>query len=554
MIHSIEIYDFRMFKDIDFKIGKNITVISGQNATGKSTLLGLIGNSAELKKKQAETVLNTQFRTEFSEIFKASETYDISGSNKYKILFTDYDFQEITDYRLFRTSWPKAPTKSNPNKKRFRVIPYIELKSEDGKRKSKKESKVEWPTLYLGLSRLFPIGEIKNDVSFNELKLDDKNREWLIDSYVRILNFDEDIKELHTSKIKEVGSKNAFAITTNEYDYLVNSSGQDNIGQILLALLSFIELSKKDNFEYSGGLLLIDEFDATLHPSVQKRLFDFMLKISKDFNIQIIFTTHSISLLQYIYLTKTQYNSNELNNSVELVYLTNANGNLKLHRNPNWYLIENDLTESSVIIDKKFSKITIYSEDNEARWFFKNLISRYSHRLNILDINMGYSELLKLRKEDPSYFSGVLFLLDGDVKNDNSDFVKNVLKRYNNILILPGQSSPECILHNYLISLHSEHEYWYICNTQYPEYGFSQRYFNSTSGPFSDKYIKYSKPREKYKKWFNDNLEGFETTNLFEIWATDNKKVVENFEKEFIKQFNYIANNKLIPKIHYNHK
>ena len=126
MIHSVEINDFRMFQNIDFKVGKNITVISGQNATGKSTLLGLVGNSAELKKKQAETVLNTQFRTEFSEIFKASQTFDIPGSNKCKISFTNYDFNTITDYRLFRTSWPKAPTKADPNKKRFRVVPYIE--------------------------------------------------------------------------------------------------------------------------------------------------------------------------------------------------------------------------------------------------------------------------------------------------------------------------------------------------------------------------------------------------------------------------------------------
>lgn len=48
-IVSLKINKFRAFTDAEFTIGKNITVLSGSNAVGKSTILGLLGNSCELK-------------------------------------------------------------------------------------------------------------------------------------------------------------------------------------------------------------------------------------------------------------------------------------------------------------------------------------------------------------------------------------------------------------------------------------------------------------------------------------------------------------------------
>ena len=50
-ITSLTINDFRCFKDSKFTIGQNITIFSGTNAVGKSTILGLLGNSCELKSK-----------------------------------------------------------------------------------------------------------------------------------------------------------------------------------------------------------------------------------------------------------------------------------------------------------------------------------------------------------------------------------------------------------------------------------------------------------------------------------------------------------------------
>lgn len=115
MIHSIIINDFRGLHNVDVKLGKYITAISGKNGLGKSTILALIGNTCELKVKEGKTMFNTQFRTEFGEIFKASKEFDKSGSNKCKVNFSDFNNpNEIRDTKICRVTWQRG---------RFRIIP-----------------------------------------------------------------------------------------------------------------------------------------------------------------------------------------------------------------------------------------------------------------------------------------------------------------------------------------------------------------------------------------------------------------------------------------------
>ena len=85
MYKSIKINDFRQFSEKELFLGRYITVLAGRNSTGKSTVLGLLGNSSELKKKIVETYTQNQFRAEFSEIIKGSKAFDKTGSNQFQI-------------------------------------------------------------------------------------------------------------------------------------------------------------------------------------------------------------------------------------------------------------------------------------------------------------------------------------------------------------------------------------------------------------------------------------------------------------------------------------
>ena len=88
--------------------------------------------------------------------------------------------------------------------------------------------------------------------------------------------------------------------------------------------------------------------------------------------LQVVFTTHSASLLKHI-CSKTQYNSNddEVNNDIEIVYLSNANRELQVRRNPTYSEIEYELLVLSQVQYRNTLKV--YTEDYEARWFLKSL-------------------------------------------------------------------------------------------------------------------------------------------------------------------------------------
>ncbi len=52
MYKLLKLNDFRQFKDMDISLGKRLTVLAGRNSTGKSTILGILANSGELKKER----------------------------------------------------------------------------------------------------------------------------------------------------------------------------------------------------------------------------------------------------------------------------------------------------------------------------------------------------------------------------------------------------------------------------------------------------------------------------------------------------------------------
>lgn len=82
-------------------------------------------------------------------------------------------------------------------------------------------------------------------------------------------------------------SKEFHATKTKEYNHLGNSAGQDNIGQIISALISFKRLQKELGNRYKGGILLIDELDASLYPAAQIKLVDVLHKKSLELNLQV---------------------------------------------------------------------------------------------------------------------------------------------------------------------------------------------------------------------------------------------------------------------------
>ena len=531
MYSLLKINNFRQFNDTEIVLGKRLTVIAGKNSTGKSTILGILANSGELKKKDGMTYANGQFRAEFGEIFHGSKKFDASGSDRIHIDVVDDNGNKI-DYRKFRTAW-----QNDNGKERFRVIPLKLF--EDGK---KTEAKMQIPVIYLGLSRLFPIGEANEDnITTKRINfVDDSQNEWFVEAYTKILSIYENINDINNYSIGETDKKKGVGIETDKYDYLTNSSGQDNLGQILMAVLSFKRL-KENRKDWTGGLLLIDEIDATLHPAAQKRLVDLLIREAKKLNIQVVVTTHSSDLLRHI-CTKTAYNRDDRNNEVELFYFTNANRRLDIMRNPDYSTIENDLLVESMLQNP--NKVKIYSEDEENRWFLRKLIPEYLAYVDVLDVKIGCDQLISLYAGDVSYFGNVLIVFDGDVKEKDFDTIPVLLRnRLNNMIKLPGIVRPEQVIYDYILSLDSEHLYWENAS----KVGMNWTYFKE-NGPDSERYSQ-EKERERYKKWFVEHQGIFDSTKLFDFWAEDNKELVEEFKKTFVAAYNSVASRVFSAKI-----
>ncbi len=402
-IKTVKINKFRLFKDISFNCGKYITAIAGRNATGKSTLLGMIAHSSELKVGQGKPIHHSQFRSEFSELFNASKRYDIHerGLVEYDITMIDSD-GEVVDNSSFRITWQDKGD-------RFRLIP----KRVDGGKKT--ESKFKHASLFLGLSRLYPIAEISpksSDFKKKEIRISKEEKVEFTKLYNRILGSMNglesiDIVQTNKSNLTNIG------ISTDCYDAFVNSAGQNNLGKIILALLSFKRQSRNNVDSYTGGVLCIDELDATLHPAAQRNLLSVLKEYAQLYSIQVIFTTHSLYLLD-ILRKETRHNRTNEINKVELIYLTSANGPLKIIETPTDRVIYNEITEGGERYN--IFKVNIFTEDDEARWFVTKLMEYIPMRSNfrVAEIKMGCDQYKSLYKHDPSFFEDSIIILDGD--------------------------------------------------------------------------------------------------------------------------------------------
>ncbi len=530
MLHSIHITDFRQFKDCEVTFGKCITCIAGFNGTGKTTIMGLTGNSMMLSPKVMKTITSKQFKIEFRDLFKGSKKFDVSKSNICTVNFSDYSIpNKVVDNRVSRITWQE-------NGKRFRVIPEWQFQDEKTGKLRKKSSKYPMPSYYLGLSRLYPVGETDdNELKFKNFIMTDNDKKWFVDAYSKILSMEEEPSDFEAISIPKASKKFSLGISTERYDYLTNSSGQDNLGQILLSVLSFEKCSNKLASEWKGGVLFIDEIDTTLHPSAQIKLCDFLYTEANKYKFQVVFTTHSFSLLEYI-TSKTEYNSAENLNNYQIVYLINANEKLQIISNPSIWTIRNDLFIKT--LDRQ--RLDIICEDKANRRFFKALIKDYLEYVNIDEnINVGCEELKHFYDFKPESFSSILFVVDGDTHVNSSlhNFIQN-----DNVLILPTSLPPDKLIYEYLTETNYENNFSY-------ELGFTKRYIKE-HGPSS--YENKEHERQKYSSWFYDNQEHINKQKCFENWCAEHSEECTAFIKEFIYKYNKIAkktNGRLIADI-----
>lgn len=553
MFTELKIDAFRVLTNKAITLGHRLTILAGWNATGKSTILGLLGNSSELKKEEGETYNHRQFQAEFSELFKGSKDYDPTGSCKASLSWEDGTTNET---KSFRITWQ--------GETRFRIIP--QGKDEAGEATA---AKFKIPVLYLGLSRLYPIGELedKHFSSKDEILKSPEDIAWFCEKYNWVMSKQEKINNITNVDVAST-KRDKLGINTDGYDWRTNSAGQDNISQILLALMSFDKLKNAQQADFKGGLLLIDELEASLHPKAQEKLFNLLNSEAHRIGIQIVFTTHSLTLIKTGCLrVKENSRRPETEHDIALYYFTFENDILSIEKNKEFDEIEQDLLLLPIDMAKpKAQKIVVYCEDDEARFFLKALLkgTKIATRLDFRKISIGCQDLINLLNVEPA-FSDYLTVFDGDLTDKDLRRIKNKkchhlllptnkIKRRSGAKVVFKKQSPEEVVWDFLNPNNDADiagdstDYYTEAKSKVPRV--KKEYFRehgpNLAGVAEEE---KSKRREIFKDWFGKNNQLFIKTNLIGHWKKQNQDTFENFINDFKMEFNKIAKKKNIPSI-----
>ncbi len=550
IIKSAYIEKFRAIQNLDISVGENLTCICGRNGTMKTTLMGILAHPFSCSKRKDDienmksivnhkTIEQFTFQSKFQDKFRISEEYDKIGDHKWTINFKEGGSKEV----ITITSQER---KENGK---------VSLRFWNEESREKGAGNLIVPVYYLSLSRTFPIGENKGEKNI-DIELTEEEKNFYIDNYKEILNIHA--KNLENANIELKNKNKTISFVgpkTDYYDVDSISAGESSIGRILLAILSFKRL--KDNCEdYKAGLLFIDEIETTFYPQAQKKLICFLKKMSKNLKIQIIFTTHSPIILEEMNeLQRKSINkkTKKYNNSYEIINLTKSKGVVKADMIKNSYDFKKILNGLELKSTTNEYNIKIYTEDKVAQEAVKCMLrnsklANIVNKLKFENIDLGYTEYLKLIKKGIEEFTRSIVILDGDVEEKLMKEAehKKIFDENSNCLLSPITVEPDMF------------KFLYEENNMD---NFIKVYTKDTNNGHIDYEIifnGYTKSLDSYKKehfknWYKEIKEKHKITDemLIKSWLMEKENIKKKtkFIKEFKKAYNSLADELKIDKI-----
>lgn len=491
MLKEIKIHKYRGFKDVSFKIGSLLTVIAGQNGTQKTTLLGMLTQMFTLDPNSPmggeKPLVGGNYRSDFMNKFKFSPDFDKAGEHEWTLRLEG--MEDFTATSIWR------------DKKKGQIRFWKKGTHEEG------SGYIQYPVLYLSLRRLFPLGEDKKADESHVVELTEAEKKEYKKFHDDVLfNVYEEAQPLYV----EGSEKQTIGVNTATYDWRANSAGQDNLGKIVLALFSFKRLKENYPHDYKGGILAIDELDTTLFPASQVKILKSLLSYASKLKVQIIFTTHSLTLIKEACQLQEECESNRARKGqVNVVFLKREDDHIAIKEHVGYGTIENDLC---VALQKTpNTKINIYTEDNEGWLFVYNMVpAKYKGLMKHVKAKLGCTEYINLiEARIPNFYPPEgLVVLDGDVdKNDHYGHVSN------KILLLPGPKSPEQLIADWINGLSDRDPFWKSVNPGYTrKYCFKDYHYNELGN------------REKAKAWFQSQC-------VKEVWGTTAHKMMKYWKK-----------------------
>lgn len=453
MIKKLSITHYRKLRNIEINLVPGVNILSGTNGTCKSSILHIISNSFQSVTRTCPWVTNPNCLSCINKInsicnpkIEALTRGDIEHNDPAQGHKGELYSVTLADDKKFSFRRHNSQIAS-----RYAVKPYYKV--------GKKESLHPIPVIYLGLFRLFPYGEFQQDDRTAKISKTLPS-EYLAEAASLYKNFTGfDISYTCQQNMGDIKTRAEFLTDCDGIDSNTVSAGEDNLFIILIALVSLkyyydnINVSEERTIE---SILLIDEFDASLHPAFQIKLLELFLDYAEKYKIQFAFTTHSFSLLKEAFKHK-----------LNVIYLMDYIDHVTIMEDADIFKIEMNL-QQRLRKDMYFpSKIPIFSEDDEARCIISEIFDYFCNVdkegfakvrpfFHFVKASIG-SKNLKSIFEDQMLLRSTLrsiCILDGDVSPD--------AKSLNNcIMMLPGNTTPEKFVISYAQKLYdSNSSFW----------------------------------------------------------------------------------------------
>jgi len=440
-LKRLEFSPFRHIKKLDIIFNHPISVISGTNRSGKSTILmALACSHTDFQKRNPKN--GKLERHTWGAIMK----------------FTSHDEQkEDWTYYITYKKGEKPERKRGQRKKTTKKWNGI------GKKESQFKNR---QVIFIDLDRIVParffgdkILNLTNDTLISEVSSENIST---IESYLSyILEERTVISRIAQHLDKEVYRYN----NQNKYTSFNAASGEDVLTRIII---DTVEAPKK-------SLILIDEIEMGLHPKVQRRLMDVIRNISRNEEKQFILTTHSPTILD------------SLSDKSRIFIEKNHNGEYRGIQNIS---VSAALTKMD---SKSYPLVDLYCEDDEAKRIIekgisaverKNNLNNFSSLINIIVSGSASLTYTYFKSHKDTYDSkkikvGFGCILDGDMK-----LVKNSKGQFSypaeeHLHFLYSNECPEKFLTRAYLNKHPNVNIEYYLENENPHYLFKAIIDNS---------------------------------------------------------------------------
>lgn len=537
---------WRKLSKIEIPIAARLTVIAGHNGIGKSSILGFIANASGVRTVDGfpeKSYFGTEFRSVFEEQFRLAPADISAGLKERGKILLDYECQEEIVVKQCNI----GTTKKANGDVRYRVVPRT--KKDGGTAISlgvKEDGKIPMPTLFVTAARLWPIGESAK-VEVCKSTLDPADVEFMIRFHNQIIPGEAASAEQAGMSAHEVdiGLSEGRTMRTQHpnyhYEPTTISLGQGALSSIATALASFRKIKRILGREYPGGILLIDEIEAGLHPRAQNKLLDKLLSLGKELRLQIIVTTHSLVFLDSIYQRTIGKEAID-----RIVYLMDTKKpcvkDLTIDE-----IREEMLLSKTAFERRKKSTVTIYTEDDEGLTVLRRIIRKTDlaehektkgFSIRKVAISIGCNQMIKMAKnKDLWHFSRYsVCVFDADVEGKSIEILENCVR-------LPTEAglkrSPEEEIFAFLQKAQRDVDGDTLARRKLSEASISWDWIEAHLNLMNIESVKQTKKRDAMKKWFR-GINKERMNKIIDVWIDVNMDQVRKFAENYKRALQFV--------------